>query len=200
MPSGVGSMTLASRRAVHRDATIGAMTFGETTWAALEAECSDSFEVFAPSSIAGLPEPAQRFLVANLPAGTPLSPAVELELTGEIKLVGHWMGFRARQILRAGVGVDDDRATVSIAGPRERVDVDITVDDVGRLVGIELQRWNDSLKPPADVPFGGEVTSAFDVEGVRIAGQGTVGWNRGSPSQDDDVFFRYTVTSARFLA
>ena len=96
--------------------------------------------------------------------------------------------------------VDDDRATVSIAGPRERVDVDITVDDVGRLVDIELQRWNDSSKPPADVPFGGEVTSAFDVEGVRIAGQGTVGWNRGSPSQDDDVFFRYTVTSARFLA
>lgn len=40
--------------------------------------------------------------------------------------------------------LDHDRATVSIAGPSGPIDVDVTVDARGRLVEIELQRWNDA--------------------------------------------------------
>lgn len=249
--------------------------FAETTWSTLEAERPDPVEAFAPSTVDGLPEPARRFLRASLPESAPLARAVELEMTGEIKLVGRWLPFHARQILRAGVGfvwapvvggrvlrfvgadalgpdgasmefrfhdripvvrasgpdtersaagrlaaetvawlpqaltpqsgavwrpLDADRATVSLAGPSGPVDVDVTVDERGGLVGIELQRWNDSAKPPAYSPFGGAVTEPFDTGGICIAGRGIVGWGRGSTTQDDDVFFRYAVTSARFLA
>ena len=251
------------------------MTAGraETTWATLEAARSDPVGAFAPSTLEGLPEPAQRLLRTALPAATPLVGAVEIEMRGEIELVGRWLPFHARQILRAGVGfvwapvvggriirfvgadslgpagagmefrlhgripvvrasgpdivrsaagrlaaetvawlphaltpqagavwrpLDADRATVSLPGPSGPIDVDVTVDDAGDLAGIELQRWNSSAKPPAFAPFGGAITDNFDVGGVRIAGRGSVGWDRGMPTEQDGVFFRYDVTSARF--
>jgi len=102
---------------------------------------------------------------------------------------------------QAGAGwqpIDDHRATVTLPGPDGPTDVDITVDERGNLIGIELQRWNDRTKPPSYTAFGGFVTACLDQAGTRIAGSGTVGWDH-TRRADGNAFFEYTVTRARFL-
>lgn len=76
----------------------------EETWAALEEDDSRSTPAFDPSTLDDLPEPARRLLRTAIPAGAPLATGVVLEMTGEIRLMGRWFPFTARQILRAGVG------------------------------------------------------------------------------------------------
>lgn len=94
--------------------------------------------------------------------------------------------------------IDDRSATVILEGPYGPIEVDVTVDEGGALTELRLQRWNGSARPPGPEPFGGEVTSAFVADGVRIAGTGAVGWQFGTPAQDDGIFFHYTITGARF--
>lgn len=96
--------------------------------------------------------------------------------------------------------LDDRRATVTLSSPDGPIDVVITIDDHDRLVDIGLQRWNDSSEPARHEPFGGSVSSVVDVDGVRIAEAGAVGWGHDTPTQDVGVFFEYRVTRARFLA
>ncbi|SDO30855.1 DUF6544 family protein [Geodermatophilus sp. DSM 45219] len=55
-------------------------------------------EVFDPSMVARLPEPARRWLVHAIAPGTPLWQTVELSMRGEIRL-GAWRPFVARQVL-----------------------------------------------------------------------------------------------------
>lgn len=59
---------------------------------------------FEAASLDALPGPAARWLGRALPDGSTLTALVELSMVGEIALKGRWMPFRARQILRAGVG------------------------------------------------------------------------------------------------
>jgi hypothetical protein len=94
----------------------------------------------------------------------------------------------------------DDRATVTLAGPSGPIDVDVTVDRTGRLTELGLQRWNDSSSPPAPEPFGGVVSETVEASGVRVAGEGAVGWQYGTPSAAEAVFFRYRITRAEFGA
>ena len=74
-----------------------------TTWAALAEPVGEPVRRFDATTVADLPDPAQRLLVRALPDGTPLTGAVTLAMNGRIKL-GRWMPFRADEILRAGVG------------------------------------------------------------------------------------------------
>lgn len=60
--------------------------------------------VFDPASLAGLPEPAARFLTRALPPGVPLDLQIELEATGSIELGDAWWPFRSTQLLSAGDG------------------------------------------------------------------------------------------------
>jgi hypothetical protein len=53
---------------------------------------------FDPSLVAGLPEPARRWLTHALAPGTPLWRTVELSMQGEIR-IGAWRPFTARQVL-----------------------------------------------------------------------------------------------------
>lgn len=76
----------------------------EATWSTLERADGHPTPTFDPSTLAGLPEPAQRFLRASVPAGRPLASGVVLEMIGELRLAGRWLPFTARQILRRGVG------------------------------------------------------------------------------------------------
>lgn len=55
-------------------------------------------EPFHPSMVAGLPEPARRWLVHAVAPGTPLWGSVVLTMRGEIRL-GAWRPFTARQVL-----------------------------------------------------------------------------------------------------
>lgn len=251
-----------------------AIGLAEATWATLEHDDGRSAAPFDPSTLADLPEPAQRFLGAAIPPGAPLAGGVVLEMAGEIRLVGRWFPFTARQILRAGVGfvwepdvggrilrfvgadvlgpagarmefrlhgripvvradgpdiarsaagrlaaetvvwlpqgvtpqaggswraIDADRAAVAVPVPSGTIDVEVTVDRTGRLTEISLERWNGSAKPPALEPFGGTVAATRVFDAVTIAGQGVVGWNWHTAAQDEGEFFRYSITSARFV-
>ena len=97
-------------------------------------------------------------------------------------------------------GIDDDRAGVTVDAAGKEVDVEVAVDDDGRIRSLELQRWRDSAEPPAYAPFGGTVDSTWTTgSGVNIAGSGTVGWDLHTPRQADGVFFRYRITAADFV-
>ena len=99
------------------------------------------------------------------------------------------------------IGVDDDRAIVTINAAGTDVDVEVEVDQDGQIRWLGLQRWNGSAKPPAYGSFGGSVDAIHTAgNGVRIAGDGTVGWDWHTPEQSDGVFFRYRITAADFVA
>jgi hypothetical protein len=53
---------------------------------------------FSADLVAGLPEPARRWLTHALPPGTPLWPSVQLRMRGRIR-IGTWRPFTARQVL-----------------------------------------------------------------------------------------------------
>ncbi|MCZ2849744.1 DUF6544 family protein [Modestobacter sp. VKM Ac-2978] len=56
-------------------------------------------ESFVPGMLAGLPEPARRWLGHAIAVGTPLWKTVELRMKGQIRLGGTWRSFTARQVL-----------------------------------------------------------------------------------------------------
>lgn len=56
--------------------------------------------VFDRTTIAHLPEAAQRYLGHAIAPGTSLASAVRLEMRGEIKLKARWIPFEADQVLR----------------------------------------------------------------------------------------------------
>lgn len=90
--------------------------------------------------------------------------------------------------------IDDVSASVAIATPSGPIDVEVLVDEDGRLKSMKLQRWNESADPPQHEAFGGAVLSEYTTcVGVRIAGSGIVGWHWDTDDQDDGIFFRYTI-------
>jgi hypothetical protein len=66
-------------------------------WLRLAAATPDP-PVFDPAMIAGLPQPARRWLAHAIRAGTRLWTTAELSMRGQIKL-GQWRSFTARQVL-----------------------------------------------------------------------------------------------------
>ncbi len=66
-------------------------------WLQLAAATTDP-PTFDPAVIADLPEPARRWLIHAIPAGTPLWGKMELSMRGQIRL-GQWRSFTARQVL-----------------------------------------------------------------------------------------------------
>lgn len=98
-------------------------------------------------------------------------------------------------------GVDERRATVTLQGPGGPTDVEVEVNENGRLTALGLQRWKDSAKPPRLAPFGGMVdTCLTTVQGVTIAAVGSVGWDWHSAGEANATFFRFEITGADFDA
>lgn len=60
--------------------------------------------VFDPAAFSNLPEPAHRYIVHAIAAGTPLALAVRLYMHGEIKLK-RWFPFSAEEVIRWGRGM-----------------------------------------------------------------------------------------------
>ena len=79
--------------------------------------CSDpTIGMFGSDEVDTLPEPVQRYFKAAISLGTPLATSARFRMRGHIK-VGRWLPFRARQILKPGVGfIWSARAAVVIAG------------------------------------------------------------------------------------
>lgn len=93
--------------------------------------------------------------------------------------------------------IDDHRAKVTVPTPAGPSDVTVTVDDDGRLRATWMMRWSDAASPPAERPFGGPVTAEHTTAaGVRIAGDGAVGWEWDSRGWADGEFFHYHVDAA----
>ncbi len=67
-------------------------------WYALSSR-TERPAAFDPAVIAGLPEPARRWLTHAIAPGTPLRQTVELSMRGEIRLGAAWRPFTARQVL-----------------------------------------------------------------------------------------------------
>lgn len=76
----------------------------QSEWLTLLAEPSTPHASFDPSQLEGLPEVAQRWLLRSIADRSPLWQAVELEMTGEIRLSGAWRPFSARQALALSKG------------------------------------------------------------------------------------------------
>ncbi|QGG94277.1 DUF6544 family protein [Actinomarinicola tropica] len=55
-------------------------------------------DVVSEDDLAGLPEPAARYLRHAAPPGTPIARAARIEMAGRIR-IGRWLRFRAREVL-----------------------------------------------------------------------------------------------------
>lgn len=96
--------------------------------------------------------------------------------------------------------VDHRRTVVTLAHPGGRSEVEVVVDDDGRLESAGLDRWNGSTKPPRLEPFGGGFDAEFVTpEGVRLADRCRVGWGWDTDGWADGQFFTGHLTSARSL-
>jgi hypothetical protein len=104
------------------------------------------------SRLAGLPEPARRYLEHAIAPGTPLASAVRLRMRGEIKL-GRWLPYRADQVIHA-----DRRfvwaATVSLLGIPVIRGFDRLVDGCGEM------RWKLLGVVPVMTASGPDITRA----------------------------------------
>lgn len=56
------------------------------------------------ADLAGLPEPAHRYLAHAIAPGAPMASAVRLRMRGELKMKGAWNAFEAEQVLRVHRG------------------------------------------------------------------------------------------------
>lgn len=98
----------------------------------------------------------------------------------------------------AWTAVDRDRACVTLPTPSGPVDVEVVVDDTGRLLSTRTMRWRDSPPPPVSRPFGGPITAELTTgTGVRIAAAGAVGWGWETAEWPDGEFFRFRVEAVR---
>lgn len=105
--AGRRSAEVAERRIERRtvDRTAAPTTpLAETTRASLIAPRPERCPAFDPATTGDLPAPARRMLLRAIPVGAPLAAAIELTMTGELKLGRRWLPFTADQVLRAGVG------------------------------------------------------------------------------------------------
>lgn len=67
-------------------------------WARLAAVRDELPDIFAPEELAGMPEPARRWLRHAIAPGTALARSVTLTMRGQIR-IGAWRPFTARQVL-----------------------------------------------------------------------------------------------------
>lgn len=75
-----------------------------STWDTLATPDDSVPALFDHGTLADLPEPAARWLAHAVPDCSPLFSAVEITMSGTIKLGSRWWPFTADQVLRAGVG------------------------------------------------------------------------------------------------
>lgn len=102
-------------------------------------------------------------------------------------------GARWRPVDDAAGGAED-RSVVTLDAAGSSIDVEVTVDEEGRLRSLALERWNGSSNPPGPEPFGGRIDAEHVTPGgIHIAGAGAVGWGWGTAAWPQGEFFRFTI-------
>ena len=181
--------------------------------------CSDpTIGMFGSDEVDTLPEPVQRYFKAAISLGTPLATSARFRMRGHIK-VGRWLPFRARQILKPGVGfIWSARAAVVIAGYDRYiggagemnwklaglVDVahgdgpDISTSAAGRC-GLEAILLPTALLPRFGVTWTADddehITGHRTFAGLTIPSAGRLGWHMGTDGWKAGEFFRFEITS-----
>jgi hypothetical protein len=96
--------------------------------------------------------------------------------------------------------IDADRARARLAVQGHTIEVDLTVDDAGRLETATLQRWgNPGGGPFREEPFGAMAEAERTFDGYTIPARLRVGWYYGTPRfETEGEFFRVTIDGAFF--
>jgi hypothetical protein len=164
-------------------------------WAALARATAAPATLDAPA-VAGLPEPARRWLAHAIAGGAPLLTSVELRMHGEIRL-GRWRLLNAVPVMtadgddvtRSAAGrhagellvacpaaalgpdvtwrpADEDRAVASVSVGDRVHDVTLTIAATGALTELVMERWGN----PGGEPFGRHVFGAVLRDEARFGG------------------------------
>lgn len=93
--------------------------------------------------------------------------------------------------------VDDHHLRVGFPVRDTEVDMDVEVDDRGRLVAVSYERWGDPEASGAFAAhrFGLVVTDHATFGGLTLPSAGRVGWHIGSERWSSGEFFRYRLTA-----
>lgn len=139
-------------------------------------------------------------LLGLLPVVTASGPDVARSAAGRVHAEAIWL---PSVLCREDVAWQEHdarhvRAHVSMHG--YATDLDLTVDDRGRLEAIRMQRWgNPDGGAFHDADFGGAVEEEATFGGYTIPRRVYIGWYFGSPRfEPEGAFFRATIDEARF--
>jgi hypothetical protein len=88
---------------------------------------------------------------------------------------------------------DRIRAAFSVAGVS--IDLELTIDDQGRVLSCVCDRWGDADDSGTfgRYRFGGEITGTATFGGLTIPSEGTFGWHFGTDRWDRGAFIRYRI-------
>ena len=98
------------------------------------------------------------------------------------------------------IGQDSECARARLAVQGHDVEVNLAIDDDGRLKAVELQRWgNPGGGGFREAPFGGIAESEETFAGFTIPARLRVGWYPGTPQfEAEGEFFRVTIDDALY--
>jgi hypothetical protein len=87
-----------------------------------------------------------------------------------------------------------DQVTAAFAVGGTPVELQLRLDEVGRVVALAFDRWGDPGGGFGWHRFGGEVTGYASFGGLTVPSAGRLGWFWGSDRWAEGEFFRYRIT------
>ncbi|MBJ8337349.1 hypothetical protein JGU71_00490 [Antrihabitans sp. YC3-6] len=92
--------------------------------------------------------------------------------------------------------IDDNHIVASRILGSTPIDLELTIDDAGRMTSLVFDRWGDPDQTGSWDwhRFGGEITGHRTFGGLTIPSAGRMGWHFGTSRWDAGEFFRYEIT------
>lgn len=88
-----------------------------------------------------------------------------------------------------------DRITAAFSLGETRLELNLRIDERGRVVSLVFDRWGDpdGIGSFGEHPFGGEITAYATFGGLTIPSAGRLGWHYGTDRWPEGEFFRYEI-------
>lgn len=139
-------------------------------------------------------------LLGIIPILTVSGPDISRSAAGRLGAELVWL---PSALCRANViweGRDERHVRACLSVHDYPVELDLTVDDAGRLKTIELQRWGNPAGGEFHcAPFGGIIEAEGTFAGFTIPTRIRVGWYPGTPRfETEGEFFRVTIDDAAY--